>query len=144
MRGLVPLLAQRLLRALIALWLVCTVVFVVMRLSGDPVPLLLPPDAPQSEIMRVRRDLGLDRPLPVQYGVFLGNILRGDFGRSIHFREPAFTVVEGYLAATIELGLTAFFFAVLVAVPVGLLSAMKRNTALDHTAMAGALTGPSA
>ena len=120
MRGLLPFLAHRLFRALIALWLVSTVVFVVMRLSGDPVPLLLPPDAPTSEIMRVRRDLGLDRPLPVQYGVFLGNVLRGDFGRSIHFREPAFTVVRGYLAATLELGLTAFVLATLVALPIGL------------------------
>ena len=74
MRGLLPFLAHRLFRALIALWLVSTVVFVVMRLSGDPVPLLLPPDAPRSEILRVRAELGLDRPLPVQYGVFLGNI----------------------------------------------------------------------
>src|SRR2546429_4948282 len=95
---------RRLARAGVALWLVSTVVFVVMRLSGDPVPLLLPPDAPASEIMRVRKDLGLDRPLPVQYAVFLKNIVRGDFGRSLHFREPAFSVVRGYLGATLELG----------------------------------------
>src|SRR5947209_7570749 len=86
-----------------------------MRLSGDPVPLLLPPDAPRSEIFRVRAELGLDRPLPVQYVVFLGNVLRGDFGRSIHFRQPAFRVVLGYLPATFELGLTAFVLASLVA-----------------------------
>src|SRR5215813_3742664 len=108
MRGFLPFLAHRLFRALVALWLVCTVVFVVMRLSGDPVPLLLPPDAPTSEIMRVRRDLGLDQPIVVQYGVFIANVLRGDFGRSIHFREPAMRVVKGYLGATIELGITAF------------------------------------
>jgi peptide/nickel transport system permease protein len=144
MRGLLPFLAHRLFRALIALWLVSTVVFVVMRLSGDPVPLLLPPDAPTSEIMRVRRDLGLDQPLPVQYGVFLGNLARGDFGRSIHFREPAFSVVRGYLLATLELGLTAFVFAALVAVPIGLLSAMKRNTVIDHVAMGVALVGQAA
>src|SRR6266536_2626738 len=113
MRGLLPFLAQRLFRALIALWLVSTVVFVVMRLSGDPVPLLLPPDAPRSEMERVRRELGLDRSIPVQYAVFLRNTLRLDFGRSLHFREPAFTVVRGYIAATLELGLTAFFLAVL-------------------------------
>src|SRR5438034_981505 len=111
MRGVFRFLAPRLLRALIAVWLVSTVVFVVMRLSGDPVPLLLPPDAPRSEIFRVRRELGLDRPLPAQYGVFLANALRGDFGRSIHFREPAFAVVRGYLGATVELGLTAFAMA---------------------------------
>ena len=103
MRGLLPFLASRLVRAGIALWLVSTVVFVVMRLSGDPVPLLLPPDAPPSEIFRVRAELGLDRPLPVQYAVFVGNVLRGDFGRSIHFRQPAFNVVLGYLAAQDDL-----------------------------------------
>src|SRR5207249_2365171 len=144
MRGVLLFLAPRLLRALIAVWLVSTVVFVVMRLSGDPVPLLLPPDAPRSEIFRVRRELGLDRTLPVQYGVFLVNALRGDFGRSIHFREPAFAVVRGYLGATAELGLTAFLLAAFVAVPVGLLSAVKRNSAIDHIAMGVALVGQSA
>jgi ABC-type dipeptide/oligopeptide/nickel transport system permease component len=144
MRGLLPFLGQRFLRALIALWLVSTVVFVVMRLSGDPVPLLLPPDAPRSEMERLRRELGLDRSIPVQYAVFLRNTLRLDFGRSLHFREPAFTVVRGYIAATLELGLTAFFLAVLVAVPIGLLSAMRRNSVLDHTAMGLALIGQSA
>src|SRR6476659_6347921 len=108
MPGILAFFVPKLLRALVAVWLVTTVVFVVMRLSGDPVPLLLPPDAPTSEIMRVRRDLGLDRPLPVQYVTFAANVLRGDVGRSIHFREPAFSVVKGYLGATVELGLTAF------------------------------------
>ncbi len=126
------------------MWLVSTVVFVVMRLSGDPAPLLLPPDAPHSEIMRVRAELGLDRPLPVQYAVSLLNLLRGDFGRSIHFREPAVRVVLGYLPATLELGLTAFLLAALVALPVGLVSAMKRNSWLDHAVMAGALVGQAA
>jgi ABC-type dipeptide/oligopeptide/nickel transport system permease component len=144
MRALVVFLGQRLFRALIALSLVSTVVFVVMRLSGDPVPLLVPPDAPRSEYERVARDLGLDRPIAVQYAVFLGNVLRGDFGRSIHFREPAWRVVTGYLPATAELGLTAFSLALVVAVPVGLLSAVKRNSPLDHTAMAVALVGQSA
>src|SRR4030095_11833727 len=64
MRGVFPFIVQRLFRALIALWLVSTVVFVVMRLSGDPVPLLLPPDAPHSEILRVRRGVGVGKPLP--------------------------------------------------------------------------------
>jgi ABC-type dipeptide/oligopeptide/nickel transport system permease component len=144
MRGFVPFLGHRLFRALIALWLVSTVVFVVMRLSGDPVPLLLPPDAPHSEIMRVRRELGLDKPLPVQYVIFLSNLAHGDFGRSIHFREPAFNVVRGYLAATLELGLTAFLLAALIAVPIGLFSAMRRNTLVDHAAMGLALIGQSA
>jgi ABC-type dipeptide/oligopeptide/nickel transport system permease component len=144
MRALVGFLGPRLFRALVALWLVSTVVFVVMRLSGDPVPLLVPPDAPRSEYERVAKDLGLDRPLPVQYAVFLGNVLRGDFGRSIHFRQPAWRVVMGYVPATAELALAAFGLALLVAVPVGLLSAVKRNSPIDHITMGVALVGQSA
>ena len=144
MRGFLPFLGHRVFRAVIALWLVSTVVFVVMRLSGDPVPLLLPPDAPRSEVERVRTELGLDRPLIVQYAVFLRSLAHGDFGRSIHFRESALAVVGGYVAATLELGLTSFFVAALVAVPIGLFSAMRRNTLIDHAAMAVALVGQSA
>src|SRR5256886_16203951 len=98
-----------------------------MRLSGDPVPLLLPPDAPRSEIFRVRAELGLDRPLPVQYVTFLGNVARGDFGRSIHFKTPALTLVLDYLPATIQLRLTAFGAAELGALPIGLGAAGHRN-----------------
>src|SRR5204863_9362557 len=144
MRGFLTFLGTRLARAFVALWLVSTVVFVVMRLSGDPVPLLLPPDAPRSEIFRVRAELGLDRPILVQYGVFLAHVARGDFGRSIHFREPAMKVVAGYLPASLELALTAFVVAALIAVPVGLVSAIKRNTLIDHAIMAVALVGQSA
>jgi peptide/nickel transport system permease protein len=144
MRSLATFLASRLLRALVALWLVSTVVFVVMRLSGDPVPLLLPADAPRSEYARLARELGLDRPLPVQYAVFLGNVLRGDFGRSLHFRQPAMSVVLGYLPATLELGLTAFVLAAAIAIPVGVVSAVKRNSPLDQVAMGVALVGQAA
>jgi peptide/nickel transport system permease protein len=144
MRGLGGFLLYRLFRALVALWLVSTVVFVVMRLSGDPVPLLLPPDAPIAEMNRVRHDLGLDRPLPVQYAVFLRNVARCDFGRSIHFREPAMQVALGYVAATVELGVAAFVLAVVFAFPVGVFSAVRRNSVLDHTAMGLALIGQSA
>jgi ABC-type dipeptide/oligopeptide/nickel transport system permease component len=80
----------------------------------------------------------------VQYAVFLGNVLRGDFGRSLHFREPAMRVVIGYLPATLELGLTAFALAVVVAVPVGMVSAVKRNSPIDQAAMGVALVGQSA
>jgi peptide/nickel transport system permease protein len=144
MRGFGGFLAYRLFRTLVALWLVSTVVFVVMRLSGDPVPLLLPPDAPIAEMERVRRDLGLDRSLPVQYGVFLTNVVRGDFGRSIHFRQPAMEVARSYLRATFELGLVAFAVALVVAFPIGVLSAVRRNSLLDHATMGLALIGQSA
>jgi peptide/nickel transport system permease protein len=144
MRTFLLFLASRAGRALVALWLVSTVVFVVMRLSGDPTPLLLPPDAPRSEIFRLRTELGLDRPLPVQYAVFLGNLVQGDFGRSIRFKVPALAVVTERLPATLELGLTSFGLALVVAIPIGLLSAVHRNTLLDHAAMGLALVGQSA
>jgi ABC-type dipeptide/oligopeptide/nickel transport system permease component len=104
----------------------------------------LPPDAPIAEMERVRRDLGLDRPIPVQYGIFLGNVARGDFGRSIHFRQPAMDVARSYLRATVELGLTAFAIAAVVAFPIGVVSAVRRNSLLDHAAMGLALIGQSA
>jgi ABC-type dipeptide/oligopeptide/nickel transport system permease component len=144
MRGFGAFLAYRLFRTFVALWLVSTVVFVVMRLSGDPVPLLLPPDAPVAEMERVRHDLGLDRSLPVQYGVFLRNVVGGDFGRSIHFRQSAMAVALSYLGATVQLGLCAFVVAVVVAFPIGVLSAIRRNSLLDHVAMGLALVGQSA
>ena len=144
MRGIGAFLAYRFIRALVALWLVSTVVFVVMRLSGDPVPLLLPPDAPTSEIFRVRHELGLDRPLIVQYAVFLGNVAHGDFGRSIHFHQPAMAVAFGYLPATFELGVAAFLIAVIFALPIGILSAVRRDSGLDRAAMGLALFGQSA
>jgi len=144
MRTFLLFLAFRAGRALIALWLVSTVVFVVMRLSGDPTPLLLPPDAPQSEIFRLRKELGLDRSLPVQYAVFLGNLVRGDFGQSIRFKGAALAIVTERLPATLELGLTSFGLAILLAIPIGLLSAVYRNTLLDHAAMGLALVGQSA
>ena len=100
MRAFLPFVGQRILRALIALWLVSTVVFVVMRLSGDPVPLLLPPDAPTSEILRVRKDLGLDRPLPVQYADWLGRALQGDFGESLYFKTAVAGIVQERLPTT--------------------------------------------
>jgi peptide/nickel transport system permease protein len=144
MRTFLLFLAFRAGRALIALWLVSTVVFVVMRLSGDPTPLLLPPDAPQSEIFRLRKELGLDRSLPVQYAVFLSNLVRGDFGQSIRFKGAALAIVTERLPATLELGLTSFGLAILLAIPIGLLSAVYRNTLLDHAAMGLALVGQSA
>jgi peptide/nickel transport system permease protein len=144
MRTFLLFLAFRAGRALVALWLVSTVVFVVMRLSGDPTPLLLPPDAPQSEIFRLRKELGLDRSLPVQYAVFLSNLVRGDFGQSIRFKGAALAIVTERLPATLELGLTSFGLAIFLAIPIGLLSAVYRNTLLDHAAMGLALVGQSA
>ncbi len=135
---------RRLIRAVIALWGISTVVFVVMRLSGDPVPLLLPPDAPRSEIERVRAQLGLDQPIYVQYARYFGGLLQGDLGRSIHMRQPAMQIASERLPATLELALGSFVLAVVIAVPAGLVSAARRNSIWDNLAMGMALLGQSA
>src|SRR4051812_9615960 len=137
-------LLRRITRAIIALWGIVTIVFITVRLSGDPVPLMLPPDAPRTEIDRVRADLGLDRPIPTQYVVYLGNVLHGDLGRSIHMRQSAIGIAAERLPATIELALTAFVLAIVVAIPAGLVSAARRDSLLDHLAMTLALVGQSA
>ena len=135
---------RRVLRAIVALWGIVTIVFVVMRLSGDPVPLMLPPDAPRSEVERVRAELGLDQPIYAQYLVFLGNVLHGDLGRSIHMRQPAIDIAIERLPATIELALFSFVLAIAVAIPAGLISAARRNSIWDNLAMTLALIGQSA
>jgi peptide/nickel transport system permease protein len=137
-------LLRRIVRAFVTLWGIVTIVFVTMRLSGDPVPLLLPPDAPPAEVDCVRADLGLDRPIYHQYVVYVGNVLHGDLGRSIHMRQPAIQIAAERLPATFELALTAFVMAVVVAIPAGLISAARRNSLLDNVAMTLALIGQSA
>jgi peptide/nickel transport system permease protein len=144
MQGFGQFLAYRLVRLLFALWAVVTVVFVVMRLSGDPVPLLLPPDAPIAEMERLRHEMGLDRPIYVQYGVFIRQAVQGDFGRSIHFRVSAFQAAWERVPATLELSLAAFLCAVLVAVPAGVFSAIRRGSVADHLVMGVALIGQAA
>ena len=144
MQGLGGFLIYRLLRLLIALWCVVTVVFVVMRLSGDPVPLLLPPDAPIAEMERLRHDMGLDRPIYVQYGVFIKQAVQGDFGRSIHFRTSAMQVVWERVPATLELAFVSFVCAIVVAIPAGVVSAIRRGSVYDNIVMGVALVGQAA
>ena len=144
MQGLGGFLIYRLFRLLIALWCVVTVVFVVMRLSGDPVPLLLPPDASIAEMERLRHDMGLDRPIYVQYGVFINQAVQGDFGRSIHFRTSAMQVVWERVPATLELAFVSFVCALVVAIPAGVVSAIRRGSVYDNIVMGVALVGQAA
>ncbi|HSB69322.1 MAG TPA: ABC transporter permease [Candidatus Methylomirabilis sp.] len=144
MQGFGWFLTYRLIRMLVALWSVVTVVFVVMRLSGDPVPLLLPPDAPIAEMERLRHEMGLDRPILVQYGVFVHQAIRGDFGRSIHFRTSAMQVAWERVPATIELASASFLCAIVVAIPAGIISAVRRGSTYDNVVMGVALIGQAA
>lgn len=137
-------LIRRLIRAVVVLWGISTIVFVVMRLSGDPVTLLLPPDATQADHDRISHQLGLDQPLWTQYAIFLANVTHLDFGDSIHMRQPAFQVAMERLPATLELAAAAFVLAVVIAIPIGVFSAMKPYGAFDNVAMLFALIGQSA
>jgi ABC-type dipeptide/oligopeptide/nickel transport system permease component len=128
----------------IALWGVSTIVFIVMRLSGDPTVLLLPQEASREDVLRLRQDLGLDDPLLVQYGRFLGHAVTGNFGESLRHKEPAMHLVCDHLWATLELALAAFCIAALVAVPIGILAAVRANRVYDHLVMSLALIGQSA
>ena len=122
---------------------VTLVVFLLVRVSGDPTQLLLPETATPEDRALFRRQHGLDQPIAVQYVRYLGNLVRGDLGRSLVDQQPALDVVWERLPATVELALAAMLIAVLVGIPVGVLSAVKRGSVLDRLAMLGALTGQS-
>lgn len=137
-------LIRRLGRAIFALWGISTIVFVVLRLSGDPAMLLLPQEASVEDVMRLRHDLGLDDPLLLQYLRFLGNSVVGNFGESLRHREPAMALVRSHLWATLELSFAAFCVAAVVAVPIGILAAAKPHSLQDHAVMTLTLIGQSA
>src|SRR2546427_681101 len=137
-------LALRIFRALFVLWGASTLVFIVLRLSGDPVALMVAPDTPPAEIERVRHEMGFDQPLHVQYVVFLRDVLSGNFGRSLRFGEPAISLVVDRVEPTLELALLSTLLTVVVGAPVGILSALRRNGLYDAVAMAAALVGQSA
>jgi peptide/nickel transport system permease protein len=134
-------LARRLGLMLVVLVGVLTIVFFLQRLSGDPVSLLLPIDAPADIRAEFRRELGLDRPLAVQYARFIANAARGDLGESYRFRQPALPLVLDRLPLTALLAGAALLLAVLMAVPLGILAAVHKNTLLDTLASGVALVG---
>ncbi len=135
MGSLGQILLPRLGRAIVTLWLVVTVVFVVLRFSGDPVRLLLPSDATEAQVEALRAELGLDDSIPVQYGRFIVQIAQGDFGESLRFNQPALDLVLDRFPATAELALVAFAIAALVGLAVGSLTALKHGSAVDRFAM---------
>lgn len=116
-------------------------VFGLTRLSGDPTALMLPIDATAEDEAQLREFWGLNDPLPVQYISFLGNALRGDFGMSIRHRQPALDMVLERMPATIQLAAMSFAFALLLSVPLGILSAMYPNSIIDRVGVVLALAG---
>jgi len=122
---------------------VTAVTFAITNLTGNPAALLLPPDASQAQVEALTRRLGLDQPLHVQYGRFLANAARGDFGASLRQGRPALDIVLERVPATALLGLTALLLSVVVAVPVGTFTAVRRGTAYDTLATGLVLVGQS-
>lgn len=131
--------ALKLARTLLTLWLAVTFVFIVLRVSGDPVQALLPPDAPVQEIEFFRVKWGLDQPLPLQYARYIGNVLSGDFGFSYRNGKPAIEVVAERIPATLLLGFTALAVTILVGIPLGIVAALNRNRMGDRLVMSFAV-----
>ena len=137
-------LIQKLGHTAIVVFCVLTLVFAVLHMTGDPVMMLLPPNASREEIDALTRTLGLDQPLIVQYGRFLARIARGDFGTSLQHQQPAMGLVAERLPASALLAVTALGLAVAVALPLGIVAAARRGTVLDRLAVALAALGQSA
>lgn len=137
-------LSRRLLGAIPVLLGISFLVFMLMHIApGDPVSLLLGDDATPADVEQLRRELGLDKPLLVQYWDFLSRAVRGDFGRSLKFNEPVMKLVFERLPATIELAFISLIVAIIIAVPLGVYSAIKHNSLFDHAGMSVALIGVS-
>jgi len=135
-------LIRRLLRFVVVCVGVSLVTFAILHASGDPVALIMP-EAPEADRAKLREALGLSDPLPTQFVRFVSNAARGDFGRSFFHREPAFRLVVERMPTTLALTSLAVVLALAVALPVGIVSAVRRNTLIDHGATAIVMLGQS-
>ena len=135
---------RRLWQSALTLVGVSVLVFVILRVGpGDPAKMLLPEGAPQSAIEELNRQLGLQEPLYVQYGLFVQSVFRGDFGQSFQYRAPALQVVTERLMATVQLALAAMLITVGVGVSLGIVAAVRRGTGYDYASTVLAVLGQS-
>jgi ABC-type dipeptide/oligopeptide/nickel transport system permease component len=134
-------LLRRLWQSLLVLFGVSVVVFFILHLTGDPAALLLPPDATAEDIAKFRTAMGFDDPWVVQYARFLKGAVRGDFGESLRHGEPAMGLVLERLPATFELAGAGLLIALTLAIPAGIVSAVRRNTSVDYVSTVVALLG---
>lgn len=123
---------------------VTIITFSIMHLApGDPARIMLGVLASDEAVAELRSALDLDRPIPVQYISWLTRVARGDFGRSIQTRRPVLQTIWSRLPATLELTFAAMILSLLIAIPAGIISATRQNSAFDYGSMAGALFGVS-
>ena len=135
---------RRLLISIPVLFGILIITFILARsIPGDPCEMILGEKATQEMCDRFINAKGLDKPIPVQFGIYMKDVIRGDFGNSIRFNRPVIQILVERLPATVELSLTAFFIAVAIGIPVGIISAIYRNSPIDVTTMIGANIGVS-
>lgn len=132
---------KRLFQGILAFFGVSILVFVMGRMTGDPVALMVPDNASQEAKDAVRISLGLDKPIPEQYVDFLGDVLTGDFGTSYVSNRSVTEAVQGAMPGTLKLAFLAFLIAVVLAIPIGIFVACKRNTIWDLLGNILALVG---
>ena len=135
-------LVRRAIRLVVVLTGVSLVTFAILHVSGDPVSLMMP-EAPEADRVALRVSMGFNDPIPVQFARFVGNIVRGDFGHSFFHREPALPLVLARMPTTLLLTVLAMAVSLCIAVPVGIASAVRRNSVFDHTATLVVFLGTS-
>ena len=136
------ILVRRIVRLLVVIGGVSLVTFSILHVSGDPVALMMP-EAPESDRAVLRTTMGFDDPLALQFGRFLANSLRGEFGKSFYHRVPALHLVMERMPTTLLLTLLAMLIALAVALPVGIISAIRRNSPIDQASTVGVFLGQS-
>ena len=134
---------RRLGYALISLFLLSLTIFLLVRVSGDPTVLLVEPGASRADMDALRAELGLDRPMVVQYVSFVRDVLRGDFGRSFYYRTPVLELYASRLPNSLLLALTAMAFSLLLGIPTGILAAVRVGGWWDSAGKVFALLGLS-
>jgi peptide/nickel transport system permease protein len=136
------ILIRRCIRLLVVCFGISVITFMLMHLSGDPVAMILP-EATEADRAVLREAMGLNRPMLVQYGSFVARAVRGDFGQSLFHHSPALPLVLERMPTTLLLTFLALGLAVVIAIPAGVVTAVKRYTWIDHVATVAVLLGQS-
>jgi len=141
--GMFGYLTRRFIHSVFIIIGISLAVFAISRLTGDPVSLMVDFDTPREDREVLRKELGLDKPLPLQYLIFLKGAVKGEFGTSIRYEEPALKLVIERIPATLRLIAFTLGWSLLIAIPVGIISALKRNSFFDLFGMAITFLGQS-
>lgn len=120
---------------------VSVLVFILVRLTGDPAAVMLPPDAPEAEIEAFRQRNGLDKPILVQYAIFLGQAVQGEFGNSIRYQIPVTDLLAQRIPSTLQLTAASLGLGLLVGLPLGLLAGLRKGSRIDKLSRSFALLG---